>query len=227
MHKGTKLEYLFFQSSRLFQACEIQLLKNQCEQERTQILTILILSLENLRLAGFMLTRNGSMFQKNWWQLSLALPLPTSSFTTSYDEPVIRPGPDFLRRPFPIRWLITRQTHPVANLKNCTDCIKNLFQFDMDPEDSWYTLTLGIVHQDSSGVFAAKDVSPVAVHFFLDLKMLECTLEANSVFFGTVSWSVLPPKTLWKSFRKNSLSFETTTKTRTVFPILLLEQISW
>ena len=32
MHLGTKLDYLFFQSSRLLQASEIQLLKNQCEQ---------------------------------------------------------------------------------------------------------------------------------------------------------------------------------------------------
>ena len=61
MHMGTKLDYLFFQSSRLLQASEIQLLKNQCEQERTQILTILMLSLENPRLAGYMLSGNRSM----------------------------------------------------------------------------------------------------------------------------------------------------------------------
>ena len=46
MHMGTKLDYLFFQSSQLLHASEIQLLKNQCEQGRTQILTILLLSLE-------------------------------------------------------------------------------------------------------------------------------------------------------------------------------------
>ena len=44
MHLGTKIGYLFFQSSRLIQATEIQLLQNQCEQERTQILTNLILA---------------------------------------------------------------------------------------------------------------------------------------------------------------------------------------
>ena len=42
MHMGTKFDYLFFQSSRLLQASEIQLLKKQCEQERTQILTFLM-----------------------------------------------------------------------------------------------------------------------------------------------------------------------------------------
>ena len=62
MHMGTKMDYLFFQSSQLLQASEIQLLKNQCVQERTQILTVLMLSLKNPRLAGYMLTGNWSMF---------------------------------------------------------------------------------------------------------------------------------------------------------------------
>ena len=52
MHMGTKLDYLFFQSQRLLRASEIQLLKNQCEQERTKTLTIPMQSLENPLLAG-------------------------------------------------------------------------------------------------------------------------------------------------------------------------------
>ena len=46
----------------MLEGCEIQLLKNLCEQERTQILTILMHSMENPRLAGYMLTGNRSMF---------------------------------------------------------------------------------------------------------------------------------------------------------------------
>ena len=62
MHLGTKIDHLFFQSSRLLQATEIQLLQNQCEQECTQILTNLMLAPENPRLAGYMLTGNRYMF---------------------------------------------------------------------------------------------------------------------------------------------------------------------
>ena len=58
MPLGTKIDYRFFQSSRLLQATQIHLLQNQCEQERTQILTNLMLALENPRLAGYMLTGN-------------------------------------------------------------------------------------------------------------------------------------------------------------------------
>ena len=62
MRLGTKIDYLFFQSSRLLQSTEIQFLQNQCEQERTQILTNLMLALENPRLTGYMLTGSRSMF---------------------------------------------------------------------------------------------------------------------------------------------------------------------
>ena len=52
---------LFFHSSPFPQASEIQFWKNQCEQEKTQLLTIL-LWLENPRLTGFMLIGTRWMF---------------------------------------------------------------------------------------------------------------------------------------------------------------------
>ena len=100
VHMGTKLVYLFFQSSRLLQTCEIQLFINQCEQERTQILTIPMLSLENPRLAGYMLTGNRSMFLETDGSLAWLYHCPP--LTTSYNEPMLRPDPDTLRGPNPI-----------------------------------------------------------------------------------------------------------------------------
>ena len=89
MHLGTKLDCLFFQSSRLLQATEIQLLQNQCEQERTPILTNLMLALENPRLAGYMLTGNRSMFLETDGQPCLALSLSEGPLPTPYDESVL------------------------------------------------------------------------------------------------------------------------------------------
>ena len=158
MHMGTKLEYLFFQSSRLLQASEIQLLKDQCEQEQTQILTILMLSLENPRLAGYMLTKNRSMSLETddslaWLYHCPLVHSPLHTMNQCYDRiPIVYEGQIQFVDP------ITRQTHPAANIQNCTDRIKNLFQFDLDQEDSWYTLTPGIVHQDRPAVFGPKDV---------------------------------------------------------------------
>ena len=52
LQQGTKLDYLFSASSIPLRASELNLLKNQCEQERIQIFTILMLSLEIPRHAG-------------------------------------------------------------------------------------------------------------------------------------------------------------------------------
>ena len=184
LHMGTKLDSLFFQSSRLLEASEIQLLRNQCEQKRTQILTIPMLSLENPRLAGYMLTGSRSMFLETDGSLALLYhcPLihsPLHTMNQCYDRiPTLYEGQIQFVDP------ITRQTHPAANIQNCTDRIKNLFQFDMNQEDSWYTLTPGIVHQDRPASFGPKDVSPVAVHSFPGSQDADCTLEANLVIFG-------------------------------------------
>ena len=62
LQQGTKFDYLFFESSRGLQASELNLLRKQCERERIQIFTILKLSLEDPRIAGYMLTGNRLMF---------------------------------------------------------------------------------------------------------------------------------------------------------------------
>ena len=142
MHMGTKLDYLFFQNSRLLQASEIQLLKNQCEEERTQIMTILMLYLENPRLAGYILTGNRSMLLENdgslaWLYHCPLVHSPLHTMNQCYDRfPILYEGQIQFVDP------ITRQAEPAANIQNCTDRIKNIFQFDMDQEDSRYTVML-------------------------------------------------------------------------------------
>ena len=88
MHLGTKTDYLFFQSSRLLRATELQLLQNQCEQERTQILTNLMLALENPRLVGDALTGNRSMFLGTDGGLAW-LYRCRSTFSPTHDEPML------------------------------------------------------------------------------------------------------------------------------------------
>ena len=129
MHLGTKIDYLFFQSSRLLQATEMQLLQNQCEQERTQILTNLMLALENPSLAGYMLTGNRSMFLETdgsaaWLYhcLKIHSPPPPHTMNQCFDKtPILYRGQIQFVDP------ITQQTYPHAMTQNCSDRIKNLF----------------------------------------------------------------------------------------------------
>ena len=162
MHLGTKIDFLFFQSSRLFQATEIQLLQNQCEKERTQILTNLMLALENPRLASYMLTGNRSMFLETdgslaWLYHCPKAHSPLHTMNQCYDKiPIHYEGEIRLVDP------IARQIYPDAVPQNCSDIIKNLFQVDMDQEDSWYTLTPGIVNQDRPAIFGPKRTTPMS-----------------------------------------------------------------
>ena len=103
---------------------------------------------------------------------------------------------------------------------------KKLLQFDKDQEDSWYTLTLGMVQQDRPAVFGPKDVSPVAVLSFpgsQDAAMY--TRSELSNFWDSILISAASRKDL-KKFSQSSLSFQTTTRTRTIVFFMLPEQIS-
>ena len=148
MHLGTKLDYLLFQISRLLQASEIQLLKIQCEQERRQILTILMLCLENPRLAKTVLTGNPSMFLENdgslaWLYHCPLVHSPLHTMNPCYDRiPILCEGQlQFVDAK-------TRRTHPAANLQNCTDRIKKPLSIRYGPRrfmvyaDTW-KCTLG------------------------------------------------------------------------------------
>ena len=61
---------------------------------------------------------------------------------------------------------ITRQTCPDAQVQNCFDRIKNLFQFDMEDENSWFTITPTLEHWKRQAVFRPKDVTPVSRRVF-------------------------------------------------------------
>ena len=97
LHQGTKLGYLFFESSKMLEGSEIQLLKNLFKQERTQILTISMLSIENSRLAGYMLTGNRSMFPSTNGSLAW-LSLPPDAFSATCDEPMLWQNPYLLQK---------------------------------------------------------------------------------------------------------------------------------
>ena len=166
MHLGTKIDYLFLQSSRLLQTTEIQLLQNKREQERTQFLTYLMLALENPRLAVFMLTGNRSLFLDTdgsvaWLYHCPKILSPLHTRNQWYDKiPILYRGQILFVD------LIFRHTYPHAMVQNYKDLIKNLFQLDMDQEDSFYTLTAGIVHQDKPAIFGPQDINPVSFHIF-------------------------------------------------------------
>ena len=97
----------------MLEGSEIQLLKDLCEQERTQYLTILVLSMENPRLAGYMLTGNRSMFLSTDGSLAWLYHCPPPHVMNQcYNKiPILYKNATFFVNP------ITRQTYPDAQVK--------------------------------------------------------------------------------------------------------------
>ena len=166
LQQGTKLDYFLFESSGALQASELNLLKNQCEQERIQIFKILMLSLENSRLAVYMLTGNRSMIRKKcgilgWLYSCPQVRLPLHTFNQCYDKITnLYKGQVYFVYP------TNRQTLTDAMPQNCSNPIKNLFQMGMDQKNSWYSLTHEVTHRDRPAVFTLKDVSPFTTQKF-------------------------------------------------------------
>ena len=116
LHQGTKLDYLFFESSRMLEGSELQLLKNLCVQERTQILTTLMLLMENPGIAGYMLIGNHSLFLSTHGSLAWLCHCPLMRslphvMNHSYDK-----NPIFYKNAIFFVELITRQTYRDAQL---------------------------------------------------------------------------------------------------------------
>ena len=150
----------------MLEGSKIQLLERLCEQKRTQILTILMLSIENARLAGYMLTGNHSMFLSTdgslaWLYHCPLMRSPPHVMNQCYDKiPIFYKIAIFFVDP------ITRQTYPDAQVQNRSDRIKNLFQFDMEDENSWFTITPTLEHSKQPAVFGPNDITPVCRRAF-------------------------------------------------------------
>ena len=61
-HLGTTLDFIEFNSIQRLQLIDLQMLKNDCELERSIMQSNLAYSHDSPRMAGFLLTNNRSMF---------------------------------------------------------------------------------------------------------------------------------------------------------------------
>ena len=183
----------------MLKGSEVQLLKNLCEQERNQILTILMLSKENPRLAGHKLIGNRSMFLSTdgslaWLYRCPLMRSPPHVMNQCYDKiPIFYKMAIFSVDP------ITRQTYPDAQVQNCSDRIKNLFQFDMEDENFWFTITPTLEHRKRPKVIWSKDVTTVSKEAFGGAGDAEIYTRAYLFqFWDIIICSAAPRKTLRK-----------------------------
>ena len=150
----------------MLEGSEIQLSKNLCEQERTQNLNILMLSIENPCLVEYIITGNRSIILSTdcslaWLYHYPLMRSPPHVMNQCYDKiPIFYKNAIFFINP------ITRQTYPDAQVQNCSDGIKNLVQFHMEDENSWFTVTPTLERRKRPAVFGPEAVFPVARRAF-------------------------------------------------------------
>ena len=62
LHLGTNLDFIIYFNTKQLRNSEMTLLQNQCELERTQMSTILMLAIKNTKIAGYTSIGKRSMF---------------------------------------------------------------------------------------------------------------------------------------------------------------------
>ena len=140
LHLGTKLDYIMYFKAKQLRHSEMTLLQSQCELERTQMLTILMLAMQNTRLAGYMLTGNRSMFLDTdgsvaWLYHCPKFLSPLKVLDKCYDR-----IPIMFERSTKFVYPITRQTYDFASEIPCLGDYTNVFQLDLENDNSWYQL---------------------------------------------------------------------------------------
>ena len=140
-HLGTKIDYLHFNNLRQLQTSTLELLRNDCELERSTILNTLMISHENPRLAGYTLTRNRSMFLKTNGNVAWLYNCPEFHSSLQILNKCYNRIPILYEDEIHFVDPISRQTFTEAEEQLCSDKHSNLFQLDVDDDNSWVELT--------------------------------------------------------------------------------------
>ena len=138
-HLGTKLVYKMNFNIKRLRYSEMTSLQNQCEHERSQMLTNLLSAMQT-QLAGFMINGNMSMFLDTdgsvaWWYLCPKIFSPPRVLDKCFDR-----IPILFERTTNFVDPITRQTYDVSSEIPCLGNYTNVFQLGFENDNSWYQL---------------------------------------------------------------------------------------
>ncbi len=159
-HIGTKLDFLHFRTLDVIKQSELHLLKQQCELERTQLMTNLVLSQENTRLAGYMLTGNRSMFLETNGKVAWLFHCPKSFSPVAQQDKCYNRIPIHYNGQTHFVDPVSRQTFLYADEQDCSSIDENLFQLDVENEESWFRFSPAPTHFNAPLLFAPKDITP-------------------------------------------------------------------
>ena len=140
LHLGTKLDFIMYFNAKQSRRYEIGLVRGQCELERTQMLTILMLAMLNTRLAVYMLTGNKSMFLDTDGSFAWLCHCPKVLSPLKVLDKCYNRIPVLFERSTKFVDPITRQTYDFVSEIPCLEDYTKVFQLDLENDNSWYQL---------------------------------------------------------------------------------------
>ena len=141
-HLTTKIDYVYYYAMTHLRNSELALLERQCELERTQLLTTLMLAMQNNRLAGYMITGNRSAFLETDGNVAFIYHCPKFLSPIRVLDRCTDRIPVFHEEKTYFVDAITRQTFDEAREIDCSTMGReNAFQLNMENDQIWYKLT--------------------------------------------------------------------------------------
>ena len=161
---GAKFDYIHHRANLNIHASQVKLIQNLCELERTQMLTILTIALENTRIAGYILTCNRFLFLDTDGNVAWLYHWPKIRSLLRVMVKCYDKIPIFYENRVNFVDPITRQTFLSAIEISCQHATQNLLQLDMYNDYSWYNLTPNPVVQNKLAVFSPTRLSRPNLH---------------------------------------------------------------
>ena len=150
---GTKFDYYEYTNIRRLQLLDLQMIKTDCELERAIKRTNLVYSHSNPRMAGFLLTKNRSMFLETNDNVAWLYHCPQYFSPLQIMEECYNRIPIMYQNKIHFVDPITRKTYTSAEERSCVAKHDNLFQLDIEDDNSWVELTPGITRVKGPSVF--------------------------------------------------------------------------
>ena len=161
LHLGAKLGYIMYFNAKQLRHSEMKLLQNQCELERTQILTIMMLALQNTRLAGYMLTGNRSMFLDTDGAVGWLYHCPKKFHLLKFSKNALIEYRSFTMGEQCLSTLLPAKLFLLPKKYIALVATKNAFQLDLDDKLSWYQLMPAPIPFKTPLMFAPHDIGHI------------------------------------------------------------------
>ena len=187
LHLGTKLHFIMYFNSKQLKHSEKTLLPNQGELERTEMLTILMLAMQNTRFADYILTGNSSISLDTNRSVAWLYHCPNFQSHLRVLDKCYDVVPILFERSTKFVGPITRQTYDFASEAPCLGDYNNVFQLDLENGNSCYQ------HLPDPMPFkniccSSKMKLDILLSFLVStLGVLECIHPSERKFFGIIS----------------------------------------